>query len=275
MSLLIPKSRTVRAGTPTWVVAACVLSLAGASCAGRSGAVTLAGSTAFQPFAEKLAEEYNSAHPEVNVTVQGGGSALGISAALNGAAQIGMADLVELPADAAALKGTIVARDGIAVVVNPANKVSSLSMAQLKEIYLGNIRDWKDVGGTPGPITVVSRESGSGTRSSFETILGKFDLTRDAIIQDSNGTIRETVANDARSIGYLSYGLLNPKIKAITVDGVACTTELILSGKYRLVRPIYFLTLGESTQAVRGFIGYVLGPAGQASIVADGLLPAK
>jgi phosphate transport system substrate-binding protein len=246
----------------------------GAACAGRAGAVTLAGSTAFQPFAEKLAEEYNSAHPEVNVTVQGGGSALGISAALNGAAQIGMADLVELPADAASLKGTIVARDGIAVVVNPANKVSSLSMAQLKEIYIGNIRDWKDVGGLAGPITVVSRESGSGTRSSFETILGKFDLTSDAIIQDSNGTIRETVANDERSIGYLSYGLVNRKIKAITVDGIACTTEFILSGKYRLVRPIYFLTLGAGTPAVKGFIDYVLGPAGQASLVAEGLLPA-
>ena len=274
MSLLFPKGRAGRLRAPTWALAACVISVIGAACAGRAGAVTLAGSTAFQPFAEKLAEEYNSAHPEVNVTVQGGGSALGISAALNGAAQIGMADLVELPADAASLKGTIVARDGIAVVVNPANKVSSLSMAQLKEIYIGNIRDWKDVGGLAGPITVVSRESGSGTRSSFETILGKFDLTSDAIIQDSNGTIRETVANDERSIGYLSYGLVNRKIKAITVDGIACTTEFILSGKYRLVRPIYFLTLGAGTPAVKGFIDYVLGPAGQASLVAEGLLPA-
>ena len=124
------------------------------------------------------------------------------------------------------------------------------------------------------PITVVSRESGSGTRSSFETILGKFDLTLDAIIQDSNGTVRETVANDARAIGYLSYGLVNEKIKALTVDGVACTTELILAGKYKLVRPIYFLTLGELSAAAKGFIAYVLGPEGQASIVADGLPPA-
>jgi phosphate transport system substrate-binding protein len=275
MSLLFPEGRAGRLCAPAQILAVCVISVIGAACSGREGAVTLAGSTAFQPFAEKLAEEYNDAHPEVNVTVQGGGSALGISAALNGAAQIGMADLVELPADAASLKATIVARDGIAVVVNPVNKVSSLSMVQLKGIYVGNIRDWKDIGGLAGPITVVSRESGSGTRSSFETILGKFDLTRDAIIQDSNGTVRETVANDERSIGYLSYGLVNQKIKAITVDGVECTTELILSGKYPLVRPIYFLTLDKLSPAARGFIDYVLGPAGQASIVADGLLPAK
>jgi phosphate transport system substrate-binding protein len=252
----------------------CLLCTLAFGCRGREGSVTLAGSTAFQPFAEKLADEFDAAHPEVNVTVQGGGSALGISAALNGAAQIGMADLVELPADAAALKATVVARDGIAVVVNPKNTVSNIPMAKIREIYLGSIRNWKELGGAEAPITVVSRESGSGTRSSFESILGRFDLRTDAIIQDSNGTIRETVANDANSIGYLSYGLVNEKIKAIRVDGVVCTTEAILSGSYRLVRPIYLLTLGEPEGAAKLFIGYVLSPSGQAMIRADGLLPA-
>jgi len=237
--------------------------------------VTLAGSTAFQPFAEKLAEEYNAAHPEVNVTVQGGGSAVGISAALNGAAQIGMADLVELPADAAALVGVVVARDGIAVIVNPANVVADLSMAAIRDVYIGKIRNWEELGGADAPISVVSRESGSGTRSSFEAILGRFDLSTSAIIQDSNGTVRETVANDANAIGYLSYGLVNEKIKAIRVDAQACTTELILAGAYKLVRPIYLLTLGEPSPSAKGFIDYVLGPAGQASIEADGLLPAR
>jgi len=256
------------------LAAACVLALCGASCAGRANSVTLAGSTAFQPFAERLADEYDAAHPEQNVTVQGGGSALGISAALNGAAQIGMADLVDLPADAAALKAVVVARDGIAVVVNPANKVANLDMARIRDIYMGQIRNWKDLGGSDAPITVVSRESGSGTRSSFESILGRFDLTTDAIIQDSNGTIRETVANDANAIGYLSYGLVNDKIKAVLVDGKACTTELILRGEYKLVRPIFFLTLGDPSGATKEFIEYVLGPVGQALIKADGLLPA-
>jgi len=254
---------------------ALALALALGACKGREGSVTLAGSTAFQSFAEKLADQYDALHPEVNVTVQGGGSAVGISAALNGAAQIGMADLVELPADAAALKGFIVARDGIAVIVNPANTVAGLDMARIKDVYIGAIRNWKELGGADAPITVVSRESGSGTRSSFESILGRFDLTPDAIIQDSNGTIRETVANDDHAIGYLSYGLVNEKVKAIKVDGQECTTELILAGKYRLVRPIYLLTLGEPKGAAKGFIDYVLGPAGQAMIKADGLLPAR
>jgi len=249
----------------------CLLAL---GCRGREGSVTLAGSTAFQPFAEKLAEEYDDAHPEVNVTVQGGGSALGISAALNGAAQIGMADLVELPPDASALVATVVARDGIAVVVNPKNRIAEISMPKLRAVYMGKIRNWKELGGGDAPITVVSRESGSGTRSSFESILGRFDLTSDAIIQDSNGTIRETVANDGNAIGYLSYGLVNEKIRSVEVDGVPCSSENILAGSYRLVRPIYLLTLGAPRGTPKGFIDYVLGPAGQASIVADGLLPA-
>jgi len=261
--------------SPSLALALCLLCLLAVACKGRAGSVTLAGSTAFQSFAEKLADTYDEAHPEVNVTVQGGGSALGISAALNGAAQIGMADLVELPADAATLKSFVVARDGIAVVVNPANKVANLPMAKIKEIYVGSIKNWKELGGGDAPITIVSRESGSGTRSSFESILGRFDLRTDAIIQDSNGTIRETVANDANAIGYISYGLVNKKIKAIKVDDQSCTTELILAGTYKLVRPIYFLTLGEPAGAVKGFIDYVLGPEGQAMIKADGLLPAK
>ncbi len=264
-----------RAGIRGAVLAlACACALAGGSCSGRGASVTLAGSTAFQPFAEKLADAYNAAHPEVNVTVQGGGSALGISAALNGAAQVGMADLVELPADAKALLGFIVARDGIAVVVNPENKVDDLPMTKIRDVYLGKIGNWKDLGGEDRPITVVSRESGSGTRSSFETILGHFDLTTSAIIQDSNGTIRETVANDPNAIGYLSFGLLNGKIKAITVDGKACTRALIIAGEYRLVRPMYLLTLGEPSGNAKGFLEYVLGAEGQASIEAEGLLPA-
>jgi phosphate transport system substrate-binding protein len=256
-------------------VIACCLLLICAACEGRGASVTLAGSTAFQPFAEKLAEEYNAAHPDVNVTVQGGGSAVGISAALNGAAQIGMADLVELPADAKTLTGFVVARDGIAVVVNPSNRVADLPMARIRDVYMGKVRNWKELGGVDAPITVVSRESGSGTRSSFETILGRFDLATSAIIQDSNGTVRETVANDANAIGYLSYGLINEKIKAVTVDGQKCTTEAILAGKYSLVRPIYLLTLGEPAGNSKGFIDYVLGSEGQASIKAEGLLPAK
>ena len=236
---------------------------------------TLAGSTAFQPFAEKLAEQYMTTHKNVNITVQGGGSAVGIQSALSGAAQIGMADLVTLPEEAKALTTTVVARDGIAVVVNPANQVVGLTTQQIRDLFNGEVKNWKEVGGANAQITVVSREAGSGTRSSFEQIVRDITLTKDALIQNSNGTIRETVANDANAVGYLSHGMLNDKIKAVKVDGQVCSTESILGGKYLLVRPIYLLVKGEATLEIKGFIDYILSAEGQQTIETSGLIPAK
>ncbi len=237
--------------------------------------VTLAGSTAFQPFAEKLAEQYMSTRAEADITVQGGGSAVGVQSALSGAAQIGMADLVTLPPEAKDLLAVAVARDGIALVVNPKNAVADLTTAQIRDVFNGKITSWKDLGGEDQAITVVSREAGSGTRSSFEDIVTGIRLTPNAIVQDSNGTIRETVANDAYAIGYLSHGLINERIKPLTVDGNPCTTEAAMAGKYALVRPIYLLTKGAPAGAAKAFLDYILSAEGQGLIRKDGLIPAK
>ncbi|MCX6150814.1 MAG: phosphate ABC transporter substrate-binding protein [Ignavibacteriales bacterium] len=237
--------------------------------------ITLAGSTAFQPFAEKLADEYMKINNNINITVQGGGSAVGIQSANSGAAEIGMADLVVLPAEAKALTATAVAQDGIAMVVNPKNKITDLTTDQVRDIFNGKISNWKEVGGDDIPITVVSREAGSGTRSSFEQIVKDVILKKEALIQDSNGTIRETVANDANSIGYLSHGLINEKIKALRVDGQECTSESILSGNYKLVRPIYLLVKGSLQGEIKNFIDYILSAEGQQTIKSSGLLPIK
>lgn len=245
------------------------------ACAPRKNTATVAGSTAFLPFAEKLAEDFMASRPGFSVTVQGGGSAVGIQAALSGAAQIGMADMVALPEEAAGLDAVIVARDGIALVVHPSNPVTGLSLEQIRGIYGGTIRNWKDVGGEDRPMTVVSREAGSGTRSSFEKIVLAAELPVTTIIQDSNGTIRETVASDAAAIGYVSHGLVNERIKALTVDGVPGTTEEVIAGRYPLVRPVFFLTQGQRTEACMAFIDYVLGPKGQKTIRDNGLIPAR
>ena len=237
--------------------------------------ITMAGSTAFQPFAESIADQYMKTRPAVSITVQGGGSAVGVQSAISGAAQIGMADLVKLPEEAKILTATVVARDGIAVVLNPENKVLGLTTEQVRGIFNGKIRNWKEVGGANAAITVVSREAGSGTRSSFEQIIGEISLTKDALIQDSNGTIRETVANDANAVGYLSHGLINEKIKAIKIDDQECTTEAITAATYKLVRPIFLLTHGEPQGEVKSFIDYVLSAEGQQTIKSKGLIPAK
>jgi phosphate transport system substrate-binding protein len=244
-------------------------------CGKAKTSITLAGSTAFQPFAEKLADQYMLTKNNVIITVQGGGSAVGIQAANSGAAQIGMADLVTLPKEAKDLTATVVAKDGVAVVVNPLNKVTDLSTDQVRDIFNGKITNWKEVGGVDAPITVVSREAGSGTRSSFEQIITGINLKKNALIQDSNGTIRETVANDANSIGYLSHGLINEKIKALKLDDQDCTSENIISGKYKLVRPIFLLVKGTLEGETKNFIDYILSNEGQQIIKSEGLLPAK
>lgn len=253
----------------------CLATIIGLGCGKGKLSVTLAGSTAFQPFAENLAEQYMKAHPDVTITVQGGGSAVGIQSAISGAAQIGMADLVVLPEEADVLTKTVVARDGIALIVHPSNPIANLTSQQIRDIFNGKIKNWKEIGGKDAAITVVSREAGSGTRSSFEQIMKDIHLTKDGLIQDSNGTIRETVANDGNAIGYLSHGLLNEKIKAIKVDGQECTTELINEGKYILVRPIYLLVKGAPAGESKNFIDYVLSAEGQHTLKSKGLIPAQ
>jgi phosphate transport system substrate-binding protein len=186
-----------------------------------------------------------------------------------------MADLVALPSEAASLTSVVAARDGIALVVNPANKVETLTVGQIRGIFNGTIENWNEVGGADGRVAVISREAGSGTRSSFEQLVGNVKLSADALVQDSNGTIRETVANDANAIGYLSHGLINEKVKAVTVDGFACTEETIMAGHYKLVRPVFLLTQAEASSTCRAFLDYVLSADGQELIHKNGLIRAK
>ena len=257
------------------VLALAWISVQWSGCGRSKLSITLAGSTAFQPFAEKLAEQFMALRPEVNITVQGGGSAVGIQSAISGAAQVGMADLVDLPEEAKALYSTVVARDGISIVVHPSNPVADLTLDQIRKIFSGTIRAWNGVGGTDSPITVVSRESGSGTRSSFEQIVREIHLPADAIIQSSNGTIRETVANDRNAVGYLSHGLLNERIKALRVGGIDCTVQTIKKGRYPLVRPVFLLTREKPEGAVADFIAYILSAPGQNTIENSGLIGAE
>ena len=186
-----------------------------------------------------------------------------------------MADLLELPPEAQGLTSVIVARDGIALVVHPSNPLTNLALAQARAIFSGTLRNWKDAGGADQPITVVSREAGSGTRSSFEKLIGVSKLSPDAIVQDSSGTIRETVINDQRAVGYLSHGLVNDKVRMLKVDGQECTTDQVIAGTYPLARPIFLLSKGAPAGLAQAFIGYILSAEGQQCIQKNGLIPAK
>ena len=202
----------------------------------------VAGSTSVQPFAEKLAEVYMHRHPGVRIDVQGGGSSAGIYAATQGAADLGASSrellgkekqLVEIP----------IAFDGIAVIVHPANPLTTITLAEIRQIFSGAATNWSLLGLPPHAIHLITREEGSGTREAFEhLVMNKQDITPAALVQDSNGSVREIVAGDPNAIGYISAGLVDNRVKALSIDGVLPTRENIKSHAYKLTRRFLFVT---------------------------------
>lgn len=245
---------------------------------GLSGSITIAGSTSVQPFSDVLAEEFMAQHPEVQINVQGGGSSQGVAAAVSGAADIGAASR-ELKEDekSQGLNVTRIALDGVAVIVNPANeKISDLTMEQVRNIYLGNITNWQELGGDNAPITVVCREEGSGTRDAFESIImDKEKISNKVIIQNSNGAVRTAVAGDKNSIGFVSLAIVNDEVKAVKIEGIEPTVENIKNNTYKVYRPFNYLTKGEPDELVKAFIEYVLSDEGQKIMVEEGAISVK
>lgn len=241
---------------------------------GLSGTLTVAGSTSVQPFSEVLAEEFMAANKEVQINVQGGGSSVGIESAVSGAAGIGaVSRSVTSEEKAKGLVDTIIALDGIAIVVHPSNAISSISTADVMNIYLGNIKNWKQLGGLDAPITVVTREDGSGTREAFTSlVMNKKDIISTAIVQNSTGAVRTTVAGDKNAIGYVSLSSLNQEVKALQVDEIAANEANVKNGTYKLQRPFIYVTKGEPSGLAKAFIDYVLSPQGQQLIVEEGAI---
>jgi len=242
---------------------------------GSGNALTLAGSTSVQPFADKWAEVFMAEHPGTAVDVQGGGSSAGIQATKSGACDIGLSSR-ELKPDEKDLLEFVVARDGLAIIVHPSNPVRGLKAAELRQIFSGDLLSWKPLGGPDRPITVVTREEGSGTRGAFqEMVMGKTRIYSGAITEDSNGTVREIVAHDPAAVGFISLGLVNAQVRALALDGVPATDADILAGRYRLVRPFLFLRRAEPAGLAKEFIDFVLSVEGQALVAKEGLLPIR
>ncbi|MGE5588179.1 MAG: phosphate ABC transporter substrate-binding protein [Clostridia bacterium] len=258
------------------------LVLASAGCGARPGqpapgaggrSLTVAGSTSVQPFAELLANEFMTTHPGIAVSVQGGGSSAGARAALTGVAQIGMLSR-ELKAEEQSLRPVVIARDAIAVIVHPSNPIDDLTTSQIRDIFAGRVTNWSQVGGPNHRIDVVSREEGSGTRGSFdEIVMGESEVTPAAVVQDSNGAVRETVAGDPAAVGYISLGLVDSRVKGVRVSGVAPSVSNVENGTYRIVRPFIFATRGAPSPHAQEFIDFALSSTGQKLLESEGLVP--
>lgn len=250
---------------------------------GQSVQMTVAGSTSVSPLMEAFKEDFESKNEGWTINVQSNGSSVGIQSAIDGTADIGMSsrDLKE-EETAEGLVPTKIAIDGIAVVVNPANGVSDLTSEQIRQIFMGEITNWSEVGGNDAEIVVVSREEGSGTRDGFEEIM-KVQKTVDnngeqetvsgvvetAITVDATGAVKSTVAGNENAIGYISMGVLDDSVKAVKVDGVEATVDNVKSETYKVFRYFLVVTKGEPEGNAKTFIDYMLSEEGQKIVTDD------
>lgn len=250
-----------------------LLILSGLGCQRSRAGITVAGSTSVQPFAELLAEEYMSHHSQTYIYVQGGGSTAGIEAVLTHAANIGMSSR-KLTDGEKKLYAVTIAKDAIAIIVHPQNPIQDLPSEQIREVFSGKIKNWKELGGPSHSIVLVTREEGSGTRESFQKfVMGKEDISLGALVQDSNGAVRQVVASNHNAIGYISLGLVNEQVKALKISGVEPNLTDIENGKYTLVRPFLFVFNEEPVGEAKSFLEFVLSPLAQKLLFKEGLVP--
>ncbi|MCL2030905.1 MAG: phosphate ABC transporter substrate-binding protein [Oscillospiraceae bacterium] len=249
----------------------CLLS----ACGRQTAAVIIAGSTSVQPYAEVLAEDYALLRPDKLIDIQGGGSSAGITAVESGAADLGMSSR-KLKESEQGLWSVEIAKDGLAVIVNPASPVGDLTLDQICGIYAADIQNWSELGGPDAKIHIITREEGSGTRSAFEElVMGDRRITNKAIVQDSNGAMRQLVADDPHSIGFISLGLVNVgerPVKAIRIDGVAPTRENVLDGSYSLFRSFLFVARSRPEGPALQFIEFIFSPGGRLLLSGEGLI---
>ncbi len=244
-----------------------------------SGSISMVGSTSMEKLANALSEAFMEEYPDVTVTAEFVGSGAGIEAVTNGTADIGNSSRsLKDEEKAAGVVENIVAIDGIAVCVDPANEVADLTKEQLTNIYNGTVTNWKEVGGADEPIIVIGREAGSGTRGAFEELVDLQDACKYANELDSTGAVIAKVASTPGAIGYASLDALDDSVKALSLEGVEATAENIKAGNYFLSRPFVMATKGEISEQndlVQAWFDFVLGDEGQQVASEIGLITVK
>ena len=245
-----------------------------------SGSLTVAGSDTMVNMAQAWAEAFMGENPGVQIAVKGGGSGTGIAALINGTVDFADASREVKPEEITQAQGkgiepvaTQVARDGVAIIVNPANKVENVTLDQLGKIYVGTITNWKDVGGANAPITLVSRDPSSGTYEFMTTKAlngGKFATS--AKLLGSTQAVVDEVKADPNAIGYVGVGYESTDIKVIGVDGIKASVATVKDETYPLWRYLFMYSNGQPKDLAKAYIDWILSPAGQQVVTDQGFV---
>ena len=241
-----------------------------------SGTVATDGSTSMEEVIGALGEQFMADNSGVSVTYNPTGSGAGIEAVSNGSCDIGLASRALTDDEkAGGLTETIVALDGIAVIVNAENPVSDLTLEQIKGLATGEITNWSEVGGPDMPVVLVGREAGSGTRDGFESIVDVKDACKYDQELTSTGAVIAGVAANPNAFGYASLSAVDDTVKAVTVEGVAASEATVQDGTYKIQRPFVFVTKdgAELSEAAQAFIDFATSDAASELIVNAGAVP--
>ena len=243
-----------------------------------SGTVATNGSTSMAKVIGALGEAFTSQNSGVNFTYNPTGSGTGITAISEGRCDIGLSSrALKDEEKAKGLKETTLALDGIAMIVNPSNEISNLTVEQIASIYTGEITNWKDVGGKDAEIVVIGREAGSGTRDGFESITKTAEKCKYRQELTSTGDVITTVAQNPDAIGYASLASVKDTVKAVDVDGVTPTEETVKNGSYKIQRPFVLVTKNDValSDAAQAFFDYVTSEKANEIIASAGAIPVK
>lgn len=260
------------------LVAIMMLCSATASAAGKGGTISTDGSTSMEKVMGILGEQYMEDHKGVTFTYNPTGSGAGIKAAKDGTCDIGLASrYLKEEEKAEGLVETILAYDGIAIIVNVENPVADLTVEQIAKIYTGEITNWNEVGGSDGQIVLVGREAGSGTRDGFESITGTKDACQYRQELTSTGAVITAVESNPNAIGYASLASVKESVKAISVNGIVPSESTVKDGSYAIQRPFVLVTregvkLSETAQA---FFTYITSGEANELISLAGVVPAN
>ena len=239
-----------------------------------SGIVNTNGSTSMEKVMGYLKEGFAEVQPGITINYTASGSSAGITGAKDGTCDIGLASR-DLKDGETGVKPITVAKDGIAIVVNPQNPVANLTVEQIAQLATGEITNWSEVGGNDGQVVFMGREAGSGTRDGFESITGTEDACKYQNEYTSTGEVIAAVASNPNAIGYASLSAVDETVKAITVDGVAPTEETVLDGTYAIQRNFNFIISdsGELSDAANAFIEWATSAEAADLIAGAGAVP--